>query len=285
LSALSSLERVDLLARLEQQYGVELDETSFVKVSTSAELRDWINQSRTAVQASGKPASLWAVSPPIRLLRRALQGAVALPVFRHYIPLTVNGLAHLDGLQPPVIFAANHTSHLDTPAIFAAVPKRWRPHLAPAAKQEQFRAFFEPRQFSRKEVVWAGIEYFLAGLFFNTYPLPQQMAGVRRALKTTGELVSRGFCPLVFPEGERTPDGKMHKFQPGIGLMAVRLRVPVVPVFLEGLFEVYSVHDSWPKPHPVSVTIGPSMEFEADEDYAAVARRIEEAVRNLSRNA
>ena len=282
LMSLSSLERVDLLAQLEQRYGLELDEESFAKIATSEELQTWVDQSRKVVEIPGKRISLWAVSWPTRLLRGALQHTVALPLFRHYIPLTVIGLENLKALEPPVIFAANHTSHLDTPAIFAALPGSWRRRLAPAVRQEQFRAFFEPQRFSRKEVLWAAIQYGLAGIFFNTYPLPREMTGVRRALKTTGDLISRGYCPLVFPEGERTPDGRLHPFQPGIGLMAVRLRVAVVPIFIDGLYEVYSLHDSWPKPGRGRVSIGRPLEFSSHTDYADAARQIEEAVQLMS---
>lgn len=283
LESLSSLERVDLLAQLEQRYGVELDEETFAKVGTSEELQTWIDRSRKAAPVSGKSSSFWAISPPVRLLRRTLQGLVVLPLFRHYIPLTIRGLENLAGLEPPVIFAANHTSHLDTPAICAALPARWRRCLAPATRQEQFRAFFEPQQFSRKEVLGAAIQYGLAGMFFNAYPLPQEMSGVRQALKASGDLASRGYCPLVFPEGKRTPDGKIHAFHPGIGLMAVRLKIPVVPVRLDGLFEVYSIHHSWPKPGPVNVTIGKPLEFPTHTEYADAAGRIENAVRSLRR--
>ena len=282
LMSLSSLERVDLLAQLEQRFGLELDEASFAKVATAEELQAWVDESRRIVEIPSKRISLWAISLPMRLLRGALQRMLALPLFQHYIPLTVTGLENLNALEPPVIFAANHTSHLDTPAIFTALPRHWRRRLAPAVRQEQFRAFFEPQRFSRKEVLWAAIQYGLSGVFFNTYPLPREMAGVRRALKTTGDLISRGYCPLVFPEGERTPDGSMHKFQPGIGLMAVRLRVPVVPIFLDGLYEVYSIHDSWPKPGPVRVSIGRPLEFPPHTDYAEAARQVEDAVRALS---
>ena len=82
-------------------------------------------------------------------------------------------------------------------------------------------------------------QYFLATGLFNAYPLPQRMAGVRRALKYTGELIDEGYCPLVFPEGARTTDGTMQPFKTGIGLMATRLRVPVVPIHIAGLFEIY----------------------------------------------
>ena len=276
--SLSSLERVDLLAQLEQRYGLELDEQSFAKVATSEELQAWVDQSRKVVEIPAKRISLWAVSLPMRLLRGALQRTIVVPLFHHYIPLTVIGLENLHALEPPVIFAADHTSHLDTPAIFAALPRQWSRRLAPAVRQEQFRAFFEPERSSRKEVLWAAVQYALAGIFFNTYPLPREMTGVRRALKTTGDLISRGYCPLVFPEGERTDDGTLHIFRPGIGLMAVRLRVAVVPIFIDGLYGVYSIHDSWPKPGPVTISLRRPLEFAAHADYADVARQMQESV-------
>jgi long-chain acyl-CoA synthetase len=285
VSSMSSLERVDLLAELEQRFGVELDEESFAKIGTNEQLQTWINQqTEQATPAAKESRLLWTVWPPIRLLGNALQRVIALPLFRRYIPLRVHGLENLEGLKPPVLFAANHASHLDTPAIFAAIPAHWRRRLAPAARQEQFRGFFDRGRSSWKETLDAAFQYVLAGLIFNVYPLPQQMSGVRRALRTTGELVSRGYCPLIFPEGHRTSDGSIHAFQAGVGLMAVRLRIPVVPILLKGLYEVYSVHDSWPKAGPVDVFIGAPLEFASNTDYADAAAEIERAVRSLASN-
>src|SRR6185369_2709955 len=111
------------------------------------------------------------------------------------------------------------------------------------------------------------------------------MSGTRRALAYTGELISRGYCPIVFPEGLRTSDGKMQPFRPGIGMMAVRLRVPIVPINISGLYEIYSIHDSWPRRGPVSVAIGKPLEFSADTSYAGAAGRVEEAVKALCASA
>jgi len=279
---MSSLERVDLLAELEQRYGVELDEESFSRIGTNEQLQQWIEDRAQASIPTKERRFLWTVWPPFRLLGNALQRIIALPLFRHYIPLQVHGLENLEALKPPVLFAANHTSHLDTPAIFAGLPAHWRRRLAPAARQEQFRGFFDKERSSWKHVLSATFQYLLAGLIFNVYPLPQQMSGVRRALRTTGELASRGYCPLIFPEGHRTGDGKMDAFQPGVGLMSVRLRIPVVPLFVKGLYEVYSVHDSWPKAGPVEIFVGRPLEFASDTDYTTAAREIEDAVRKLS---
>ena len=216
----------------------------------------------------------------MRSFRGAFQRLIAIPLFKHYLPLTVTGLDYLRELQPPVIFAANHVSHLDTAAILAALPVQWRRRLAPAMGLDVFRPYFEPGHFPRKQVWWTGLGYVLALSLFNAYPLPHEMAGVRRALNYTGELIKRGYCPLVFPEGMRSPDGKLQPLRPGIGMMAIRLRVPIVPIYIEGLYQVYSVHDSWPKRGPVRVSFGKSLEFTTGS-YDEVALKIYGAIEEL----
>ncbi len=283
LGALSSLERVELLSTLENKYQIELDEDAFAKLTSTTELKDWLRRpAAAAAQADSElPLSEWARSSPFRWFRTAFQHAVAMPLYRHYLPLTVTGLENLKELQPPVIFAANHTSHLDVPTIYTALPHRWHQYLAPAMMKDHFRAYFEPVGHSAKEVTLAALAYFLACSLYNAYPLPQQMSGTRRALTYTGELINRGYCPIVFPEGVRTPDGKLHKFRPGIGMMAVRLGVPVIPIRLSGLYEIYSVHDSWPRRGPIRVSIGPALTFGSTTTSDEASDRVEEAVANL----
>ena len=286
LAAMSSLERVELLSELESRYQVELDEDAFSKLQSTRELEEWLQrpESATAPLKRTTPLSEWARAAPVRWFRAAFQQLIALPLYRHYLPLTVSGLENLSGpsgVGPPVIFAANHVSHLDVPTIYTALPHQWRQRLAPSMMKDHFRAYFEPHDHSWTEVGLAALSYFLACALYNTYPLPQQMSGTRRALEYTADLVNRGYCPIVFPEGLRTPDGLLHAFRPGIGMMAVRLRVPIVPVRISGLYEIYSIHDSWPRRGPIRVSIGKPLSFPADMSYAEAAHRVEDIVRHL----
>ncbi len=279
---ISSLERVELLSQIENQYGVELDEDRFAQVSTVGDLKAWLQHADEPRKSESLHPPRWSRSWPVRALRFAALEAAVLPAFRILTDLKVDGLEHLAGLTGPVLFAASHASDLDTPAIFAALPRRWRSRLAPAMSQDYFRAWLEPRGFplaQRLRVMWI---YYMACSLFNAYPLPQRMSGVRRALKYTGELIDHGYCPLVYPEGRRTLNGNLQIFHPGIGVMALRLRVPVVPVYLQGMFEVYSVHDEWPRSGPVRVRFGPPLHLDQQPDEEAATRVIEQAVRRLA---
>jgi long-chain acyl-CoA synthetase len=280
---LSSLERVELLAELESQYGVELDERRFAEASSLDELNALVRSAGEQAPPQDKILlPRWTRSLPARLLRFLVVDGLVIPLFRRLLTLEVEGLENLARLEPPVLFASNHQSDLDTPAIFAALPRRWRYLVAPAMSQDYFRAWLQPGSAPFLARTKTMVQYFLATAFFNAYPLPQRMSGVRRALKYTGELIDLGYCPLVYPEGKRTPDGNLQPFKSGIGLMATRLRTPVVPIHLKGLFEIYSIHDSWPRRGTVKVTFGTPLYLDQQHDEAAATRAIEEAVTKLS---
>jgi long-chain acyl-CoA synthetase len=237
----------------------------------------------------------WNRLLPVRWLRRLLLDVALLPAFRQLVRLRVRGLDNLDGVRGPVIFAANHASHFDTPAVLAALPLRWRRKVAPAMSQDYFRRYFQSANVPFRLRLKLAAQYYMACGLFNAYPLPQQMAGTRRALKYTGELIDEGRCPLVYPEGERTPTGLMQTFKGGVGLMAARLGVPIVPIYIRGMFEVYSEHDDWPRPGNVVVHFGRMLDLQGDlqgdlpghlhgdKSYSQAAARIEAAVRDLAK--
>jgi long-chain acyl-CoA synthetase len=222
----------------------------------------------------------WSRSRPARLLRRVSLPTWILPVARLFAWIKVEGLNHLESIHGPVVFAANHQSHMDTPVVMAALPRRFRYRLAPAMAKEFFKAHFFPQQYTRLEWFTNSLNYYLAALFFNAFPLPQREAGARQTLRYIGEVLTSGFSVLIFPEGARTESGEIKPFRPGIGMIASRLQVPVVPVRLEGVDRV--LHQSWhmARPGRVRVAFGAPMQLRG-ENYAALAKQVEEAVRAL----
>jgi long-chain acyl-CoA synthetase len=222
----------------------------------------------------------WNRRWPAQAIRRLSLPTWILPLARVFARLTVEGREHLASLDRPVIFAANHQSHMDTPVILLALPGRLRYRVAPAMAKEFFKAHFFPAQFSRREWFTNSLNYYLAALFFNAFPLPQREAGARQTLHYIGEVLESGYSVLIFPEGRRSETGAIDRFRPGIGMIAARLDVPVVPVRIDGLDKV--LHPSWrmATPGPVRVAFGRPLHL-IGEDYEALARQVEDAVRAL----
>jgi len=272
---LSSLERVELMLELEQRFGTTIDEARFAAARTVADLR---NPPPAVAETIQFPA--WNRTTAVRWFRAFHLTTWILPLARLFVWLRVRGLEHLRGLPGPVIFASNHQSHLDTPAIFAALPWRWRYRTAPAMSKEFFRAHFFPEQCGRFKWFTNSLNYGLATLLFNAFPFPQREAGIRQALRYAGELVSEGQSILIFPEGKRSRHGEINPFQAGVAMLAARLGVPVVPIRLEGLDRVLHLTYKMARPGFVQVTFGPPLYMEG-EDYAALACCVEEAVRAL----
>src|SRR3954453_1854449 len=149
---------------------------------------------------------------------------------RAFAWMRIEGRQHLEKLQGPVLFASNHQSFMDGPVIMAALPARWRYSLAPAMAKEMFAAHFFPAQHGRLAWFTNSLNYYLAVLFFNAFPLPQREAGARQTLRYIGDLLADGTSVLIFPEGKRSESGTIDTFRPGIGMIASRLGARVVPV-------------------------------------------------------
>ena len=281
---LSSLERVELMVALEDRFQAPLDEAAFSQVRSVSELEALVQSPRSPA-APAEPAEpvafpSWNRRAPVRAIRRLSLATWILPIARIFAHVRVEGREHLDRLTGPVVFAANHQSHMDTPVILAAMPGRVRARVAVAMAKEFFRAHFFPGQHTRREWFTNTLNYYLAAFFFNAFPLPQREAGARQTLRYIGELLNDGFSVLLFPEGRRTDAGEIHPFRPGIGMIGARLGVPVVPIRLEGVDRVLHQKAKMATPGAVRVAFGEPLTLRGD-DYADLARRVEEAVRQL----
>jgi long-chain acyl-CoA synthetase len=278
---LSSLERVELMVALEDHFQTRIDETRFAGAKTLEELRTLVATPPAEAEVA-EPVDFptWNRAWPVRVIRRVSQFTWILPIARLFAWARVQGLEHLEHLHGPVVFAANHQSHMDVPVILSVLPGAWRARMAPAMAKEFFKAHFFPEGFTRRQVLTNRLNYYLAAFFFNTFPLPQREAGARQTLRYIGEVTGAGYSVLIFPEGIRTDRGEIKPFRPGIGMIGARLGLPVVPVRLEGVDKV--LHTSWKmaRPGPVSVTFGAPMRLSGD-NYADLALQVEKAVRDL----
>jgi 1-acyl-sn-glycerol-3-phosphate acyltransferase len=148
--------------------------------------------------------------------------------------------------------------------------------------KEFFKAHFFPEGQPWRQVFIKRLNYYLAAFFFNAFPLPQREAGARQTLRYIGEVTGDGFSVLIFPEGVRSDTGEMTTFRGGIGMIASRLSLPVVPVHIDGVHRILSTKARMAQPGRVSVTFGAPMRLEG-EDYSALAKQVEDAVRELGR--
>src|SRR4029078_12384258 len=164
----------------------------------------------------------------------------------------------------------NHQSHMDTPAIMLALPARWRYALAPAMAKEFFQAHFNRKKFGFKAWLTNSLNYFGSTMFFNAFPLPQREAGTRQTLRYIGEVTADGYSILIFPEGQRHPEGQTDKFRPGVAMISSRLDVPVVPIRLEVLDSILHPKWKWPKRGSARVAFGAPMRL-SGEDYQGLA--------------
>jgi long-chain acyl-CoA synthetase len=299
---LSSLERVELMMALEEALQVTIDEAQFSAAKTVGDLERMTSafapsvlrrdgraaDTRGAATSEAESTTVeppvvfpaWNRSWPVRTIRRASLPTWILPLGRIFARVTVQGLENLNGISGPVIFASNHQSHFDTPVILDSLPPRWRYRVAPAMAKEFFSAHFFPERYGRAAWFTNSLNYYLAAAFFNAFPLPQREAGTRQTLRYVGDLLGSGYSILIFPEGKRTQAGEINRFLPGVGMMASRLEVPVVPVRLEGLDRILHSSAYFPTVGRGRCAFGRPMSM-SGHDYPALARQIEDAVKAL----
>jgi long-chain acyl-CoA synthetase len=191
--------------------------------------------------------------------------------------MSFTGREHLTNVPDPVLFVANHVTLGDHALVLAALPFHLRHRLAIAMEGELLRNWIHPPAGTDlfTKLRWLA-QYFLVNLFFHVFPLPKQ-SGFRRSFTYAGECIDRGESVLVFPEGTRAPRGQMHMghFKPGIGVLAKALNSPVVPVKLEGLYELKRRQQYFAGPGMVRVHIGAPVTFPSDSEAATIAQELE----------
>ena len=278
---LSSLERVELMVALEDRFQTRLDEGRFSEVASVADLKRLVEAPPTP-EGVEEPVEFpsWNRTWPVQLVRRLSQATWIVPLTRAFAWTRIDGLEHLRSIDGPVIFAANHQSHMDGPVIISALPGRLRARVAPAMAKEFFKAHFFPADHSWREWFTNSLNYYLSAFFFNAFPLPQREAGARQTLKYIGEMTGNGWSILIFPEGMRSPTGQMKPFRGGIGMIAARLDIPVVPIRIDDVDQLMPMGSSFVKPGRVRVAFGRPLRLRGD-DYAALAAQVEAAVRAL----
>lgn len=288
---LSSLDRVELLTWLET-CGYSFDEQELARAQTvrdveellqkpkgdtarvvvhptdgekesSPEVRPSQTEPERSINVGRAAEPRWPISGAAAVAREALQLLLAFPLLRHYVRTDVHGGEKLQELRGPVLFVSNHQSLLDPPVILRSLPARIRRHVAPAMGEAALQGH------SKAALFWAR-------LVFNVYLISGDSSRAQEALRRAGRLADRGYSTLLFPEGERTWDGRLLPFRPGVGVMAERLQLPVVPLLVRGLFEIWPRTKGSPVRGRAQLWVGDMMKIRPGESAVEFTRRLEE---------
>jgi long-chain acyl-CoA synthetase len=180
-----------------------------------------------------------------------------------------------------VLVIANHVTGYDAALILYALPGRLRRRMAIAMSGEILLDFRRARnQQSVLRNMLAPAAYWLVTAFFNVFPLPSRR-GFQRSFAHAGEAMDRGYSVMIFPEGTLSPDGKLHQFRPGTGLLMQQSQVPVIPVALIGLGEMRAGKTRWFRSGQLEVHVGEAVPFEEGAEPAQLTEKLEESVRRL----
>ena len=279
---LSSLDRVELMSNLEEMFHVELNETAFSEAKTVADVERLLQQ--PAARSDQYTYPRWAQWEPVRWFRLAVYYALVWPATQILGHPRVVGRENLRNLHGPILVVSNHiTRRADLGLILAALPMRYRHYLAAAMAGETLQNMRHPPRDWFLAKRWAyQLGYWLVRALFNVFPLPQ-LSGFRESFRFAGELVDRGYSVLIFPEGEvnNSEDGRMAPFQSGIGLLAENLRIPIVPMHLDGVWQMKRERRRLAHTGEITVRIGAPATFAPGTPPDEIARCLESTVRSL----
>jgi 1-acyl-sn-glycerol-3-phosphate acyltransferase len=209
----------------------------------------------------------WARTRGMRRFRAALQSSMLFPALSSFCHLTVNQREELRSLNGPAIFVSNHVSALDAVVMAEALPPRYRHRsVVVAAADSIFKRKWEAR---------------LAQVTVDAFPIPRG-GGARPALDYLKRLLHTNWSVIIFPEGRLTATGAIGPFRKGAAILSLDAGVPIVPAYVDGMYQVMPRFRRIPRPGPVAVTFGAPVVAQPDEDYDALIARVERSVRTLA---
>src|SRR6202165_6080598 len=192
----------------------------------------------------------WARQEPVRSIRYLIQRGLLLPFTEVMAHPKVEGREWVRELERPVIFAANHSSHADTSLILHSLTDKARERTVVAAAADYW--FKRPLLGN------------IVSLFLNTFPF-SRTGGAPAQLHSSSQLLKSGWNLVLFPEGSRSPDGRIQEFKAGVGHLANETGTPVVPMHIRGAYQVMPRGQKLPLPGPVRVRIGKPMSAKSQE--------------------
>ncbi len=209
----------------------------------------------------------WSRRYPVRLARAMVLDNVTRPLAHLIASPLIRGTEGLVGLEGPVIFAANHASHVDTPLLLSSLPLRFRHKTVVAGAADYF--------FDRR---WKADAF---SFLLAVIPIERTKVN-RRSADLAAGLVADGWNLVIFPEGGRSPDGWAQDFTGGAAYLAFRTACAVVPVHLEGTRHILPKGGKGIHRSRTTITFGTPLWPEDAENARRFATRIETAVATMA---
>ena len=210
----------------------------------------------------------WARRTPARTIRMLFSEFPMRPIVQFFARPSMIGIETLSDIPEyqPVIFVANHHSHIDTPLLITSLPLRWRKKLIVGAAADYF---FTTR-----------ITGALSALFIGAIPIERKKI-TRKSSDDIATLIDKGWSFMVFPEGGRSPDGWGQQFRGGAAYLSLRCQVPIVPIHLTGTGAILRKGRNLPKRSQTTVNFGKPIWPSEEESSRSLAKRVEVAVAQL----
>ncbi|MFH1622084.1 MAG: lysophospholipid acyltransferase family protein [Candidatus Omnitrophota bacterium] len=165
------------------------------------------------------------------------------------------------------ILASNHSSYLDPPILAAGC------YNYSLGRRLNFLAKYE--LFERKLFGW-----YIGKL--GAFPIKRNLGDIG-AIRETLRRIKKGMPIVIFPEGERSPDGSIKEGFPGIAMLAVKTEIPIIPAYIKGAEEVLSVKQKAFKPHKIYVKYGKPLFLYKEEtkDYLELTNKIMASIKEI----
>lgn len=272
---LDSLQRIELIARIENELSVALDESEITPKTTIMDLKTRIlAKQQKHIRYPFNPIPF---TPFIVFLRRIMQPIVFKLALLLFAPAKIHGMEHVKEVLHPSLFFSNHLSNTDAAIIYGVLPQRIRARLAAAAAADVVYESKAPLiKHSRK---------FLEFLF-PIFPFQRRDGQAKSSFVYIGRVLDRDFSVLLFPEGQTSPTGQLQPFKQGAGLLALNMEVPVVPIKLQDTQKIIPTGQGhpviqWPKRNRVKVTFGKPVMIPRKMSYQEATRFLQQKVQEL----
>lgn len=275
-----SLDRVLLIASVEEAFGISIPDDQAARIFTAGDLISAVQQGAPSSSPAGAASWPELLSRPAGAAEQSLADSILKQ--RPALTFLAWALARLlratwgrrfhfevhgrEWILPngPYLMVANHSSHLDPLFLLWALPYRVAKRLSFMGHTEYFGSGWKSALAKRLKLVPVD---------------PDEHA--RSGMRISAQALRRGMIGMVFPEGERSPNGVQQRFHRGVAVLARELDVPILPVAICGTYDVLPRGREQIQPAPVQVRFGPPLRPDPQETEQNLLARMWAAVRQL----